>query len=81
VSLFLEGEVGVSESDTYVPPRGTRFNYVALGAAGATIRLRPGLHLLTGMKLLHVSNNGLAGRNRNPDIEAVGPHASVLIRF
>jgi hypothetical protein len=81
VALFLEGEVGVSESDTYVPPRGTRFNYVALGAAGATIRLRPGLHLLTGMKLLHVSNNGLAGRNRNPDIEAVGPHASVLIRF
>ena len=35
VSLFLEGEVGVSESDTYVPPRGTRFNYVALGADSA----------------------------------------------
>jgi hypothetical protein len=81
VSLFLEGEVGVSEADTPVPPRGTRFNYLALGGVGATVRLRTGLHLLTGMKLVHVSNNGLAGRDRNPDIEAVGPHAALLIRF
>ncbi len=81
VSLFLEAEVGVSESDTFVPPNGTRFNYVALGGLGTTIRLRPGIHLVTGMRLAHVSNNGLAGRNRNPDIEAVGPHASLLIRF
>lgn len=80
-SAFLEFEVGVSESDTSVPPRGTRFNYLAMGGAGATIRLRPGVHLLTGLKWIHVSNNGLAGRDRNPDIEAVGPHASVLVRF
>ena len=81
VSAFLEFEVGVSEADTSVPPRGTRFNYVAMGGAGVTIRLRPGIHLLTGMKWIHVSNNGLAGRDRNPDIEAVGPHASILVRF
>jgi hypothetical protein len=78
---FLEVEVGVSDSDTNVPPRGTRFNYLAMGGAGATIRLRPGVHLLTGLKWVHVSNNGLAGRDRNPDIEAVGPHVSVLIGF
>jgi hypothetical protein len=78
---FLEVEVGVSDSDTNVPPRGTRFNYLAMGGAGATIRLRPGVHLLTGLKWAHVSNNGLAGRDRNPDIEAVGPHVSVLIGF
>ena len=81
VSGFLEFEVGVSESDTPVTPRGTRFNYLALGGVGVTIRLRPGVHLLTGVKWIHVSNNGLAGRDRNPDIEAVGPHASVLVRF
>ena len=81
VSIFLEGELGASEADTIVPPRGTRFNYLALGGAGFTTRLAPGLHLLTGLKLLHLSNNGLAGRNRNPDIEAVGPHAAVLIEF
>jgi hypothetical protein len=78
---FLEFEVGLSESDTPVPPRGTRFNYLAMGAAGATIQVRRGVHVLTGLKWIHISNNGLAGRDRNPDVEAVGPHASVLVRF
>ena len=81
ISAFLEFEVGVSEADTFVPPRGTRFNYLALGGAGLTTRVRPGLHLLTGLKWIHVSNNGLAGRSRNPDIEAIGPRVAVLIRF
>jgi hypothetical protein len=81
LSAFLEFEVGLSDADTSIPPRGTRFNYLALGGLGTTIRLRPGVHLLTGLKWVHVSNNGLAGRDRNPDIEAVGPHASVLLRF
>ena len=80
-SLFWEFEVGVSESDTYVPPRGTRFNYLALGGGGATLRIRPGVHALLGLRWVHVSNNGLAGRNRNPDIEAVGPTAGLLIGF
>jgi hypothetical protein len=80
-SMFLEFEVGVSETDTPVPPRGTRFNYLATGGAGTTIRIRRGMHVLTGLKWVHLSNNGLAGRDRNPDIEAVGPHASVLVRF
>jgi hypothetical protein len=39
------------------------------------------VHFLAGLKCIHVSNNGLAGRHRNPDIEAVGPQASVLVRF
>lgn len=78
---YLEFEVGVSEADTFVPPGGTRFNYLALGAAGATIQLQRGVHLLTGLKWVHVSNNSLAGRSRNPDIEAVGPYASLLIGF
>jgi hypothetical protein len=81
LSAFLEFEVGLSDADTSIPPRGTRFNYLALGGLGTTIRLRPGVHLLTGLKWVHASNNGLAGRDRNPDIEAVGPHASVLLRF
>ena len=80
-SIFWEFEVGVSESDTFVPPRGTRFNYLAAGGAGATIRLRGAVHALVGMRWVHVSNNSLAGRQRNPDIEAVGPTAGLLIGF
>jgi hypothetical protein len=80
-SLFWEFEVGVSEADTLVPPRGTRFNYLAQGGAGVTMRIRHGVHVLAGLRWIHVSNNGLAGSSRNPDIEAVGPTIGVLIGF
>jgi len=80
-SAFWEFEVGVSESDTHVPPRGTRFNYLAIGGGGVTVRLRPGVHALGGLRWVHVSNNSLAGRDRNPDIEAIGPTIGVLLGF
>ena len=80
-SLFWEVEVGVSDSDTPVPPGGTRFNYVVLGGSGVSWRLKPRLHALAGLRWVHVSNNSLAGRNRNPDIEAVGPVLGVLVGF
>ena len=78
---YWEVEVGISKSDAFTPPGGTRFNYVAQGGAGVTRRLSRTTHLLAGLKWIHVSNNGLAGRSRNPDIEAVGPHVAVLTRF
>jgi hypothetical protein len=80
-AVFVEAEVGLSRAETYTPPRGTRFNYLALGGAGLTIRVAPGAHLLTGVKWIHVSNSGFAGRDRNPDIEAVGPRMALLLRF
>ena len=80
-SLFWEVEVGLSKSDAFTPPGGTRFNYLALGAAGVTWRVARQTHVLTGLKWVHVSNNSLAGRGRNPDIEAVGPYVGVLKRF
>lgn len=80
-SVFLELEVGVSDADTPVPPRGTRFNYLALGGGGATFRVKPGVHVLAGLRWVHVSNGGLAGRDRNPDIEAIGPTLGLLLAF
>lgn len=80
-SVFWEFEVGISEADTQVPPRGTRFNYLALGGSGVAFRLRPGLHAVGSLRWVHVSNNGRAGRDRNPDIEAVGPALGVLLAF
>ena len=80
-SLFWDVEVGISDSDTQVPPGGTRFNYVVLGGGGVSWRLAPRLHALAGLRWVHVSNNSLAGRSRNPDIEAVGPILGVLVGF
>ena len=51
-SAFWEFELGVSEADTYVPPRGTRFNYLAIGGGGLTVRIRPGIHLLGGLRFV-----------------------------
>jgi len=80
-SFFWEVDVGISEADTIVPPRGTRFNYLAMGNAGATIRVARAVHVLASMRLTHISNAGRAGRSRNPDIEAVGPQFGVLVGF
>jgi hypothetical protein len=80
-SFFWDWAVGVSQADTFVPPRGTRFNYVAQGGAGATIRLRSGYYALVGLRWIHYSNNSLAGRDRNPDIEAIGVHVGILVAF
>jgi hypothetical protein len=81
VSVFWEFGVGLSQADTIVPPRGTRFNYIAQGGGGVTIGLGRGLHALVGLRWIHFSNNGLAGRDRNPDIEAIGVHVGVLMPF
>lgn len=81
LAAFLELKVGISEADTDVPPRGTRFNYLAMGGGGVTVRLRPGLHGFAGLEWIHVSNGGVAGRHRNPDIEAIGLRVGVLVAF
>ncbi len=81
LAVFLEIDVGISDADTATPPRGTRFNYLALGGAGATLTLRPGVHVLASLRWAHVSNAGLAGRDRNPDIEAAGPQVGILVGF
>ena len=80
-AVFLELKVGVSDADTFVPPRGTQFNYLALGGSGVTVRLRRGIHGLASLEWIHVSNGGFAGRDRNPDIEAIGPRVGILIGF
>ena len=81
VSVFLEGAVGVSDTAIAAPPRGTRFNYLALGGGGAIIRLRPRLHLTAALQWIHLSNNSLKGPGRNPDIEAIGPSIGILLGF
>jgi hypothetical protein len=80
-AIFLEGKVGASDADTYVPPRGTRFNYLVLGGSGITVQLHRGVHGLAGLEWIHLSNGGHAGRSRNPDIEAIGVRLGVLMAF
>jgi opacity protein-like surface antigen len=80
-SVFLEGNVGVSDAAIAAPPRGTRFNYLALGSGGVLVTLKPRLHLLASLQLIHVSNNGLKSASRNPDTEAIGPVLGLVFGF
>ena len=80
-SVFIEGNVGISDAAIATPPRGTRFNYLALGSGGVIVRMTPRLHLLAALQLIHISNNGLKDASRNPDIEAIGPVLGMVIGF
>jgi hypothetical protein len=80
-SAFVQGDVGISHTALATPPRGTRFNYLAIGGGGAMVRVHPRVHLVSTLQLIHISNNGIKGASRNPDIEAIGPSLGLLIRF
>jgi hypothetical protein len=80
-SAFVQGDVGISHTALATPPRGTRFNYLAVGGGGAMVRVRQRVHLVATVQLIHISNAGIAGPSRNPDIEAIGPAIGLLIRF
>jgi hypothetical protein len=81
LSAFLQGDVGISHTAIATPPRGTRFNYVALGGGGVMVRVHPRIHAFSALQLIHVSNAGVKGPGRNPDIEAIGPSIGLLFRF
>ena len=79
ISSFVQFDFGVSDAAVATPPRGTRFNYLALGGGGVIVHLKPRVHLIATLELMHLSNANLKGPDRNPDIEAIGPSLGVLI--
>lgn len=81
LSAFLQGDLGISHTAIATPPRGTRFNYLAVGGGGVMVRVHPRIHLVSALQLIHVSNAGVKGPGRNPDIEAIGPSLGILVRF
>ena len=81
LSVFGEFALGISDTAIATPPRGTRFNYLAIGSAGTLVRLRPRLYLLSHLQVTHLSNASLKGPSRNPDIEAVGVGAGLLVEL
>jgi hypothetical protein len=80
-SAFVQGDVGVSHTALATPPRGTRFNCLILAGGGAMVRVHPRMQLVSTLQLIHLSNAGIKGPSRNPDIQAIGPTLGLLIRF
>lgn len=80
-SVFVDGGPGISFASAPAPAGGTRVNYLIQAGLGAMVRIAPGAHLVAGARYLHVSNNSLAGRTRNPDIQALGGYLGALLTF
>ena len=80
-SGFLQFDIGVSDAAVAVPPRGTRFNYLAIGGGGVLVRVSRRVHVIAALEVIHISNASIKGPDRNPDIEAIGPALGVLLGF
>jgi hypothetical protein len=64
-----------------MPERGTRFNYLLQAGGGLSRPLGRRVDFIANLRLLHLSNASLNGPAHNPDIEAIGLHAGVLVGF
>jgi hypothetical protein len=80
-SLFAEIGGGMLYADEKFPPGGTQFNFSAQAGFGATYRLDEHLHLLGGVRYLHVSNANIHGLDENPSIDAIGGYVGVSLTF
>jgi len=78
---FVDVGAGVSWSDTTTPPRGTRFNFLLIASSGFMYKLKPQIYAVASARLLHLSNASLFGRDRNPDIEALGGTFGIYFAF
>ena len=80
-SFFLQFDLGISDAAVAAPPGGTRFNYLAAGGGGVAMQLNRRLQAVAALEVIHLSNAGIAGPDRNPDIEAIGPSLGLTIGF
>jgi Lipid A 3-O-deacylase (PagL) len=78
---FVEAGPGVSWSDLDTPPRGTRFNYLFQGGAGAMRQIGSNQSLVLAYRFLHLSNKQREGAERNPDLEMMGIYAGWSVSF
>lgn len=79
--FFAEIGAGPSYATRAVPDGGTRFNYMLQAGAGAMGPIGGRAGAIISLRHFHLSNNSLNGPSHNPDIQALGGHIGVWIRF
>ena len=45
------------------------------------VQINTAIQAIAALEVIHISNAGIAGHDRNPDIEAIGPTVGVSIGF
>ena len=81
LTLFAEIYTGVLYSDRDFPEDGSHLNFNLQGGVGATFRLGDDVHLVGGVRHLHISNARLRGEDENPSFDGPGAYVGVLFRF
>jgi hypothetical protein len=78
---YVEAGPGVSWSDLTTPVRGTKFNYLFQSGTGFMRRVGRNSHAAIAYRFFHLSNNGRAGKDHNPDLEMMGLYTGWSFSF
>ena len=78
---YAETGPGVSWSDLTTPVRGTKFNYLFQAGTGFMRRVGSNSHVVLAYRFFHLSNNGRAGKDHNPDLEMMGAYIGWSLSF
>jgi hypothetical protein len=81
MNWYVEAGPGVSWSDLTTPVRGTRFNYLFQAGTGLMRRVGDNSHVSLAYRFFHLSNNGRAGKDHNPDLEMMGGYVGWSFSF
>jgi hypothetical protein len=80
-TLFADVCFGPIESTSRVPSEGTYFNFATRTGLGITYPLKDNLHLITGIRYLHISNAHIEGRLRNPSVNGLEGFLGLMWTF
>jgi hypothetical protein len=77
-SIFADGGAGLVQFDRRFPAGGTHFNFNQRVGLGATFRLDANIHLIGGVRYMHLSNASIHGSGRNPSFDAVEAYVGLM---
>jgi opacity protein-like surface antigen len=81
LTFYVDGAAGLVEFGSDFPSGGTRFNFVERVGLGATYQLADHMHLMGGVRYLHLSNADIDGSDRNPAFDALEYYAGLMFTF
>ena len=77
-SVYADGGTGIVQFNEDFPAGGTQFNFIERVGLGASFRLDTNLHLIGGVRYLHLSNARIRGRDENPAMDSVEGYIGLM---
>lgn len=77
-SIYADGGAGVVQFDEAFPDGGTHFNFNERIGLGGSLKLDTNIHLIGGVRYMHLSNARISGRNENPGMDSVEVYTGLM---